>query len=43
LFDEEGAARRDLWANAAWRRLHLRAGKIREDAVAVQAEGATPS
>jgi ABC-type bacteriocin/lantibiotic exporter with double-glycine peptidase domain len=43
LFDEEGAARRDLWANAAWRRLRLRAGKIREDAVAVQAAGATPS
>jgi ATP-binding cassette subfamily B protein len=40
LLDEEGAVRRDLSANAAWRRLRLQAGRIREGGVAAQAEGA---
>jgi ATP-binding cassette subfamily B protein len=42
LLDQEGAMRRDLWANVAWRRLRLQAGKVREDGVAAQVEGATP-
>jgi ABC-type bacteriocin/lantibiotic exporter with double-glycine peptidase domain len=47
MCDEEGAARREMLADAAWRRLRLRDGKIREDvredAVAPRAEGvATP-
>jgi ATP-binding cassette subfamily B protein len=37
LLDEEGAMRRDLWANTAWRRLRLQAGRIREGSVAAQA------
>jgi len=41
LLDEEGAMRRELGANAAWRRLRLHAGRVREGVVAVQAEGAT--
>ncbi len=39
LLDEERAVGRDLWANAAWRRLRLQTGKIRERGVAAQAEG----
>lgn len=42
LLDEEGAMRRDLWANGAWRRLRLQAGRIREGSVIAQAEEATP-
>lgn len=41
LLDEEDAMRRDLLANAAWRRLRLHAGTIREAAVAAQIEEAT--
>jgi ATP-binding cassette subfamily B protein len=40
LLDEEDAMRRDLLANAAWRRLRLHAGTIREAAVAAQIEEA---
>jgi ABC-type bacteriocin/lantibiotic exporter with double-glycine peptidase domain len=40
LLDQEGAMRRDLWANATWRRLRLQAGRIRES-VAARAEAAT--
>ena len=41
LLDEEDAMRRDLLANAAWRRLRLHAGTIRELAAAAQIQEAT--
>jgi ATP-binding cassette subfamily B protein len=41
LLEEERAMRRDLWANAAWRRLRLLDGRISEGGVAAQAEEAT--
>lgn len=42
LLDEEGAVRRDLWANAPWRRLRLHGGRISTGCVVAQAEEATP-
>ena len=42
LLDEEGAVRRDLWANAPWRRLRLHGGKISTGGVVGQAEEVTP-
>jgi ABC-type bacteriocin/lantibiotic exporter with double-glycine peptidase domain len=42
LLDEEGAVRRDLWANAPWRRLRLHAGRISTGSVVGQAEEVTP-
>jgi ABC-type bacteriocin/lantibiotic exporter with double-glycine peptidase domain len=42
LLDEEGAVRRDLWANAPWRRLRLHGGRISTGGVVGQAEEVTP-
>ncbi len=42
LLDEEGAVRRDLWANAPWRRLRLHGGRISTGSVVGQAEEVTP-
>ena len=42
LLEEEGAVRGDLWANAPWRRLRLRAGRIMDGGAVARAEEATP-
>jgi ABC-type bacteriocin/lantibiotic exporter with double-glycine peptidase domain len=41
LLEEEGAMRRELGSNTAWRRLRLQAGRVRETGVAAQAEVVT--
>lgn len=42
LLEEEGAVRGGLWANAPWRRLRLRAGRIVDGGAVARAEELTP-